>query len=913
MLYFAQNSTGYMRRTVNFLALAAATVGLWHTSAQAQLNLSWEEVGPNNKGSHVRAMAVDGSGVVWAGSVGGGLWKTTDRGASWAQVSGISDNLAVSSIAVSGSNIYVGTGENVFYEPASSFISPWSPDSVTTFKSGFFTYAGQPGQGVFVSTDGGATFTHNNGTWGPSSTPFAGPFKSIQKIAVNGNRVFIAALDGLYYSDNNLSTVTKATSASTHFTSNPIVDIVVSSNNVVMAATKDSIFRSTDNGSTFGRRMNSTIFPDGVAPNANIGGARILFASAPSNNSVLYVSGVSGINGNCTGVWKSTDAGVSWTRLAPYESSNFLPFGGTGKYASAIAVHPTDPNAVILGGKRTYKYTDATGWVTSGSSTYIPGFSTNYVPSPQLTIVPDPTTDSSYFVAGDAEIVRTDNFGRTFSFKTRGFNNAHLHAVDGSVDYEILASDRFNGLLYKDNGNSATQNQQFADLTTLSEGGIGRWSPTLRHHIVSQGTDGGLIRSLNGGEAFDPFYGTPLLPIHPSIASEDSLWIDRADGNSAGGTLFDFGGAPVTPWCFDEYITASAMGNDTSIMETPAYLYMCSKSFVWVCTNPFGGIDSLPHWNRITRDLTSANIGGGKKEFFTAIAASNDADHNVWVATNNGRIVRIFGANDPLNLDTDADVVQVDDAAMPRRWVSDIAIDPNNSNIVVVTYGGYALGDDRVWMTNNGNDAVPTWRSVQGNLDADVPVYTAAFSNVASSRALLIGTEYGLYGTASDYTNTGTALSWNQQSGAMGNVQVTDIVFRRNNINWIDADNYKYDPDNTVLIATNGRGAFKSRTLVGTPEPGIIGSGIKMTVFPNPTQGNSSIQIELPTPTRVNLEAFDLQGTRVAAISDRQCNAGPFEVGFNSSELPAGVYLIKGVFTNAQGSFQHTVRQVIVK
>jgi photosystem II stability/assembly factor-like uncharacterized protein len=902
-----------MRKTVNFLALAAAALGLLQSTAQAQLNLSWEEIGPNNQGNHVRAMAVDGNGTVWAGSVGGGLWKSTDRGSSWSQVSGVSDNMAVSCIAVSGSNIYVGTGENVFYEPATSLINPWGPDSVTTYRNGFLTYAGQPGQGVFVSTDGGATFTHNNGTWNSGSTPFSGPFKSIQKIAVNGTRVFIAALDGLYYSDNNLGTITKAASPSTHFTSNAIVDVIVSGNNVVMAATKDSIFRSTDNGANFGRRINSVIYPNGVAPNVNIGGARILFAAAPSNNNVVYVTGVSSINGNCNGVWKTTDAGDTWSRVAPFESSNFLPFGGKGKYASVIAVHPTDPNSLVLGGSRMYKYSENTGWITTGSSVFFPGFSRNYIPTPQLIVLPDPTTDSSYFVAGDAEIVRTDNFGTTFSFKTKGFNNAHLHAVDGSVDYEILASDRYNGLMYKDNGNSDATLQQFANLTNLSEGGIARWSPTLRHHIVSQGTDGGLIRSLNGGEAFDPFYGTPLEPIHPSIASEDSLWIDRADGNSAGGTLFDFGGAPITPWCFDEYITPTALGNDTSIQETPAYLYMCSKSFVWVCTNPFGGIDSIPHWNRITRDMTVNNLGGNRKEFYTAIASSNDADHIVWVGTNNGRLVRINGANDPINLDVDTDVAQVDDAGMPRRWISDIAIDPNNNNIVAVTYAGYKLGDDRVWMTNNANDAVPTWRSVQANLASDIPAYSVAFSNVASSRAMLIGTEYGLYGTSSDYTNTATALSWSNLSGPMGNVQVTDIVFRRNNIVWLDGDNYKYDPDNTILVATNGRGAFKSRNLVGTPDPIAASNGIKMNISPNPTSGNSTIQLELPSSTLVNLEVFDLQGNRVAFIAERVFNGGAAEIGFDASKLPAGAYLIKGVFTNNKGMYQHTLRQVVVK
>ncbi|MBS1656447.1 MAG: hypothetical protein JSU05_16450, partial [Bacteroidetes bacterium] len=62
-------------------------------------NISWQERGPNNIGGRTRAILIDqsdGTGnTVWAGSVSGGLWKTTNfKNASptWNQVGGISTN-----------------------------------------------------------------------------------------------------------------------------------------------------------------------------------------------------------------------------------------------------------------------------------------------------------------------------------------------------------------------------------------------------------------------------------------------------------------------------------------------------------------------------------------------------------------------------------------------------------------------------------------------------------------------------------------------------------------------------------------------------------------------------------------------------------------------------------------------------
>jgi hypothetical protein len=352
-----------MRRSTILFALAMVILLFGNTSSMAQLNLAWEEIGPNNTGNHVRALAVGSGGKVWAGSVGGGLWSSTDGGASWTQVTGLSDNLAVSCIAVDGSNIYVGTGESFYNRPETNSIGPWTEDSIiTNVRHGYLKYNSRPGEGVFVSNDGGVTWDHDNGTWNGGSVRYQGDFISIQEVASKGGRTLVGTLNGLYWSDDaDLTNIIKST-GTTAFMNDVITDVDFANGGVVYAATDDSLYRSTDNGATFGAAINSTIPYGTQAPNNRLGGHRIELAVAPSNSDIMYVTGANDITGNCTGVWRSLDNGYTWTSISPYESATFKPFQNKGLYAMTMAVPPADPMVVFIGVTKMYKFSVTDGW-----------------------------------------------------------------------------------------------------------------------------------------------------------------------------------------------------------------------------------------------------------------------------------------------------------------------------------------------------------------------------------------------------------------------------------------------------------------------------------------------------------------------------------------------------------------------
>jgi photosystem II stability/assembly factor-like uncharacterized protein len=109
----------------------------------------FNEVGPGNVSGRTRAFVVDSRDATtdtwFAGGVGGGIWRTTNAGISWAHITPDLPNLAITALAQSKSDpqvFYAGTGE------------------------GFGNTDAIRGDGIFKSIDGGVTWTQLASTVG---------------------------------------------------------------------------------------------------------------------------------------------------------------------------------------------------------------------------------------------------------------------------------------------------------------------------------------------------------------------------------------------------------------------------------------------------------------------------------------------------------------------------------------------------------------------------------------------------------------------------------------------------------------------------------------------------------------------------------------------------------------------------
>jgi photosystem II stability/assembly factor-like uncharacterized protein len=238
-------------------------------------SLHWRGIGPF-RGGRTRAVAGVPSqpNLFYIAQVNGGVWKTDDYGRTWTPIFDDQPTGSVGCIAVAPSDsniIYAGSGEGL-----------QRPDLSV-------------GDGIYKSTDAGATWTHLGLRDG----------QQIPQIAVDPrdpNRILVAVA-GHPYGPN----------------------------------TERGIFRSTDGGGTFDR----VLFKD-----ENVGGADVLID--PRNPDIAYAAlwearqgpwENAAWNGSGGGIFKSTDNGKTWRQL-----SSGLP---DGIIQANLAIAPSATNRVF--------------------------------------------------------------------------------------------------------------------------------------------------------------------------------------------------------------------------------------------------------------------------------------------------------------------------------------------------------------------------------------------------------------------------------------------------------------------------------------------------------------------------------------------------------------------------------------
>lgn len=288
---------------------------------------SWESLGPGNIGGRVRALYVHpaNTDVIFAGSVGGGIWKSIDGGASWNPVDDFMGNLSISCIVadptttatVSGTVLYAGTGE------------------------GFYNGDALRGHGIFKSTDGGTTWYHLSST-DPSGDS---DWYYVNRIAVNGNGTIIAVARGngiFTSSDSGASWSKNAPSGSGSY--NLRYDVKFDPNDdskAVVGGDQGDIFYTTDTGTNW-------TYANIVSLSGFVAG-RVELSYAENTPDLIYAS----VDNNSGDIYKSTNGGATWSK-----TSNPGHLGNQGWYDNTIWTDPTNSNHLVIGGLDLYQSTD---------------------------------------------------------------------------------------------------------------------------------------------------------------------------------------------------------------------------------------------------------------------------------------------------------------------------------------------------------------------------------------------------------------------------------------------------------------------------------------------------------------------------------------------------------------------------
>jgi len=383
-------------------------------------DLRWRMIGPHRGGRTVGAVGVPQQpNVFYIGVNNGGVWKTNDFGRTWIPLFDQQPAGSVGDVAVAPSNpntIYVATGEGI-----------QRPDLST-------------GDGIYKSTDAGKTWEHLGLRDG----------QQIGGLAVdpaNENRVFAAVLGhpygpnterGVYrsldggrswervlYKDENTGAIQVAI--------DPKDPNIVYADlwagrqgpweNGAWSGEQSGLFKSTDGGTTW-RQLTAGL------PTAKQGLSRIGFCIAPSDTRRMYATVDAGQYG---GIYRSDDAGESWTRL-----NSDRRFWGRGDDFAEVKVDPKNADIVYTADVVVWKSSDAgRSWTAFRGA---PGGDDYH----RIWINPENT--DVILIASDQGAIVTVNGGQTFSSWYNQPTAQFYHvSTDNAFPYNVYGGQQESG------------------------------------------------------------------------------------------------------------------------------------------------------------------------------------------------------------------------------------------------------------------------------------------------------------------------------------------------------------------------------------------------------------------------------------------------------------------------------------
>ncbi len=411
-----------MKHIYTFFLFAIQLIGL---SAQSLTfnyfdALHWRNIGPHRGGRTVGAVGVPQiPGTFYMGVNNGGVWKTTDYGRVWTPIFDDQPTGSIGDVVVAPSNpnvVYVGSGEGL-----------QRPDLSV-------------GNGMYKSIDAGKTWKHLG-------------LDSVQQIGglaidpMNENRVFVAAL-GKPYGPNAQRGIYRTldggkTWEKVHYIdeNTGAIQVAIDPNNaqIVYAdmwagrlapwengmwyGKESGLFKSTDGGTTWRKLTNGL-------PTTEQGLGRIGFCLAPSDSKRMYACVDAGKEG---GIYRSEDAGESWTRIQTDER-----LWGRGSDFAELKVDPKNADIVYDANVVTWKSMD--GGKTWNAFRGAPGGDDYH------RIWIDPNYTNIILIASDQGAIITVNGGETFSSWYNQPTAQFYHvSADNAFPYNVYSCQQESG------------------------------------------------------------------------------------------------------------------------------------------------------------------------------------------------------------------------------------------------------------------------------------------------------------------------------------------------------------------------------------------------------------------------------------------------------------------------------------
>jgi photosystem II stability/assembly factor-like uncharacterized protein len=395
----------------------------------------WEKIGPlptqafygaswGVTSGRINAVAISPANpqLVLVGSSTGGIWRSTDGGASFTPTSDDQVDLAVGSIAFSKSNpsvVYAGMGDS---------------------KLGYL------GSGVLKSTDAGRSWQRASN----NSLPSPGTVTKIEVDSADSDRVYVAqysrlmservATSGLYLStDGGMNWRSlfagPARDFAIHASNRQTLYLGVARGSAMDNSPAAGLYRSTDGGQSWAHVLTTSY------DQYRTRDVRIAVTPADPQTVYAYTGGFNGPNFGLR-VVLSTDGGVSWADRGTAEI-DVAQFG----YNSYIVAHPADENTVYVGTRDLYRSTDGGArWVNLtrnfsqgvDSLIYTPAIANTHPDQHALAL--SATNPGVIYLGNDGGLSKSNDGGNSFqslnwTLSLTQMTSIALHPTDPSISY----------------------------------------------------------------------------------------------------------------------------------------------------------------------------------------------------------------------------------------------------------------------------------------------------------------------------------------------------------------------------------------------------------------------------------------------------------------------------------------------